>query len=91
VLDLVISTASEITLEQQKMTPHKKRELYTMLPMVGEAENVVLNAGRPRDEFGRLLHESWQLKRSLSRLKKLLCVPFTFSAKSSDVAVYELE
>lgn len=91
------------------------------------------------DEFGRLLHEGWQIKRSLTqkisspeidaiyeagleagalggkllgaggggfmlfyvhpdkrevlrqRLSKLLCVPFSFSAKGSTVAVYEPE
>ena len=91
------------------------------------------------DEFGRLLHEGWQLKRSLTgkittpeideiyeagrasgalggkllgaggggfmlfyvpperreelrlRLKKLLCVPFSFSQKGGHVVVYEPE
>src|SRR5208337_1019836 len=91
------------------------------------------------DEFGRLLHESWQIKRSLTqritnasidaiyeaglsagalggkllgaggggfmlfyvpparrqslreRLKNLLCIPFAFSSRGSDVAVYEPE
>jgi D-glycero-alpha-D-manno-heptose-7-phosphate kinase len=131
--------ASEIAQEQLKMTPHKERELNSMLQMVGEAENIVTNTSRSLDEFGRLLHESWQVKRSLTqkisnpnideiyqagvaagalggkllgaggggfmlffvhpdkrealrlRLKKLLCVPFTFSTKGSEVVVYEPE
>jgi D-glycero-alpha-D-manno-heptose-7-phosphate kinase len=131
--------ASEIAQEQIRMTPHKKQELSAMLQLVSEAEDIVVNPNRPLQEFGRLLHENWQLKRSLTqkisnanideiyeaglsagalggkllgagdggfmlffvppekrealrlRLKKLLCVPFTFSAKGSDVVVYEPE
>jgi D-glycero-alpha-D-manno-heptose-7-phosphate kinase len=131
--------ASEIAQEQLKVTPHKKNELNTMLQFVDEAEAIVVNPNRPLHEFGRLLHEGWQIKRSLTqkisnssideiyqagldsgalggkllgaggggfmlffvpperrealrmRLKKLLCVPFTFSSKGSDVVVYEPE
>jgi D-glycero-alpha-D-manno-heptose-7-phosphate kinase len=132
-------TASEIATEQVRMTPHKKKELSTMLELVNEAEAVVVDADRSLDDFGRLLHEGWQLKRSLtnkittpeideiyeagrsagalggkllgaggggfmlffvpperrqelrSRLKKLLCVPFRFSHKGSEVVLYESE
>jgi len=131
--------ASEIAQEQLKMTPYKEQELNTMLQMVGEAESIVLNPSRSLDEFGRLMHESWQIKRTLTqkisnqnideiyqagrsagalggkllgaggggfmlffvppekrealrlRLKKLLCVPFKFSTKGSEVAVFEPE
>jgi D-glycero-alpha-D-manno-heptose-7-phosphate kinase len=131
--------ASEIAQEQLKVTPHKKNELNTMLQFVDEAEAIVVNPKRSLHEFGRLLHEGWQIKRSLTqkisnssideiyqagldsgalggkllgaggggfmlffvpperrealrmRLKKLLCVPFTFSSKGSDVVVYEPE
>jgi D-glycero-alpha-D-manno-heptose-7-phosphate kinase len=130
-------TASEIAQEQLRMTPHKKQELETMLQMVNEAEATITNPNRSLDEFGRLLHESWQIKRTLTqkisnasideiyqaglragalggkllgaggggfmlffvpperrealraRLKKLLCVPFTFSNRGSHVVVYE--
>jgi D-glycero-alpha-D-manno-heptose-7-phosphate kinase len=132
-------TASEIAQEQLKMTPHKTRELNTMLQLVSEAEAIVTNSSRPLEEFGRLLHDSWQIKRTLTgkisnasideiyqagidagalggkllgaggggfmlffvpperrhslraRLSKLLCVPFSFSSKGSDVVVYEPE
>ena len=60
-------TASEIAQEQLRMTPHKKRELDMMLQLVNEAETIVTNPGRSLDEFGRLLHESWKLKRSLTQ------------------------
>jgi D-glycero-alpha-D-manno-heptose-7-phosphate kinase len=132
-------TASEIAQEQVRMTPHKTRELETMFQLVNEAEAIVSSSSRPLVEFGRLLHESWQIKRSLTekisnasideiyqagldsgalggkllgaggggvmlffvpperrkalrtRLNKLLCVPFSFSSKGSDVVVYESE
>ena len=132
-------TASEIATEQVKMTPHKKKELSAMLQLVDQAESIVGNPNCSLDEFGRLLHEGWQLKRSLTdkvttseideiyeagrsagalggkllgaggggfmlfyvppdrrehlreRLKKLLCVPFSFSNKGSQVVVYEPE
>jgi len=131
--------ASEIAQEQLKMTPHKKRELEAMLQLVDESESILVNPRRSMDDFGRLLHEGWQIKRSLTqkisnpeidaiyetglsagalggkllgaggggfmlfyvhpekrdllreRLKKLLCVPFEFSTKGSDVVVYEPE
>ena len=131
--------ASEIAQEQLKMTPHTQRELNAMLQLVGEAEDIVVNPNRSLDEFGRLLNESWQIKRTITgkisnpeideiyeaglsagalggkllgaggggfmlfyvppekrealrlRLKKLLCVPFAFSTKGSEVVVYEPE
>ena len=60
-------TASEVAQEQLRMTPHKKRELDMMLQLVNEAESIVASPGRSLDEFGRLLHESWKLKRSLTQ------------------------
>ena len=132
-------TASEIAQEQVRMTPQRKRELDTMLQLVDEAEAVVTSPGRSLDEFGHLLHEGWQIKRSLThkitnvhideiyeaglsvgalggkllgaggggfmlffipperqpalreRLRKLLCVPFSFAKKGSQVLVYEPE
>jgi D-glycero-alpha-D-manno-heptose-7-phosphate kinase len=59
-------TASEIAQEQLKMTPHRQRELETMLQLVDEAEGIVTNPNRSMDDFGRLLNESWQIKRTLT-------------------------
>lgn len=132
-------TASEIATEQLRMTPHKKNELETMLQLVGEAESIITSSNDNLHDFGRLLHESWRIKRSLThkistseidhiyeagvsagalggkllgaggggfmlffvppdrrealrtRLKNLLCVPFSFSNRGSHVAVYEPE
>lgn len=130
-------TASEIAKEQIKVTPQRKRELEAMGQMVDEAEAIVSNPNRSLDEFGHLLHESWQIKRTLTqnitnnsldeiyeagrsagalggkllgaggggfmlffvaperrkelrmRLKNLLCVPFSFSNRGSQVIVNE--
>jgi D-glycero-alpha-D-manno-heptose-7-phosphate kinase len=132
-------TASEIAKEQLRATPHRKNELNTMLQMVDEAENIIADPRSSLHEFGRLLHEGWRIKKSLTqtisndsiddiyaagldagalggkllgaggggfmiffvpperrealrtRLKKLLCVPFAFSGRGSDVVVYEPE
>ena len=131
--------ASEIAQEQVRVTPQRTKELETMFQMVDEAEDIVTNPHRSLDEFGRLLHEGWKVKRSLTqkitnsdineiyeagldagalggkllgaggggflllyvpperrddvrrRLKKLLCVPFAFSNRGSQVIVYEPE
>ncbi len=59
-------TASEIAKEQIRLTPHRKRELETMHQMVNEAESIVSNPSRSIQDFGRLMHESWQVKRTLT-------------------------
>ncbi len=58
-------TASEIAEEQIKQTPNKRRELTEMCHMVDEAVNI-LNGNDDLKDFGKLLHEGWQLKRSLT-------------------------
>lgn len=59
-------TASEIAQEQLRMTPHRKNELDAMRQMVDEAAAIVTSPSRSLDEFGRLLNESWQIKRRLT-------------------------
>ena len=59
--------ASEIAQEQVRQTPNKVRELDTMRGLVDEAEAIATNANRPIDDFGRLLHESWSIKRTLTQ------------------------
>ena len=59
--------ASEIAQEQLRVTPHKKQELETMHQLVDEAESIVVNSSRPIQEFGHLLNESWQIKRTLTQ------------------------
>jgi D-glycero-alpha-D-manno-heptose-7-phosphate kinase len=59
--------ASEIAQEQIRMTPNRKHELETMHQMVNEAEAIIANPNRSLDEFGRLLHENWLVKRTLTQ------------------------
>lgn len=58
--------ASDIAAEQIKNTPARRKELNTMLEMVDQALEI-LNRDKGIEEFGRLLHESWQIKKSLSK------------------------
>ncbi len=58
--------ASDIAIAQIKNMRNKKKELNLMYEMVDEAISI-LNAGRIED-FGKLLHESWKLKRGLSHM-----------------------
>ena len=58
-------TASEIVPEQIKNIPSRESELNAMRAMVDEAINV-LNSETDLREFGKLLHETWMLKKSLS-------------------------
>ncbi|MGH9356705.1 MAG: kinase, partial [Terriglobia bacterium] len=60
-------TASEIAEEQIRMTPSRTRELEAMFQLVDEAEAIVATPGRSLEEFGRLLHEGWRIKRSLTQ------------------------
>ena len=132
-------TASEIAQEQLKVSGHRRKELEAMHRMVDHAESIVTDSHCSLNEFGKLLSESWQIKRRLTskitnphideiyeagldagalggkllgaggggfmlffvpperrlalreRLKNLLCVPFAFSSKGSQVVVYEPE
>ena len=59
-------SASEIAAEQIKMTPQKTSELTSMMQMVDEAVKVLNGPQEGYDDFGKLLHEAWQLKRSLT-------------------------
>jgi D-glycero-alpha-D-manno-heptose-7-phosphate kinase len=58
-------TASEVAAEQIKKTPHKQKELKRMLGMLHRALDI-LNGNGDLSEFGKLLNESWRIKRSLS-------------------------
>ena len=57
--------ASEIAADQIQNTCHKKDELQTIYRMVDEAIAILSNGADIKD-IGKLLHESWQLKKNLS-------------------------
>ncbi|NLI05446.1 MAG: kinase [Actinomycetaceae bacterium] len=57
--------SSEVVAEQLQNLPKKSKELSEMAAMVDQGLRI-LTESRDLDDFGRLLHESWLLKRSLS-------------------------
>lgn len=57
--------ATEIEKDKIKQIDKKKKELKLMHEMVNRAIDI-LNGEGPLNDFGRLLHENWELKRSLS-------------------------
>jgi len=59
-------TASEVVQEYLQEMMAKERQLERAREMVDEAL-AILRDGKDLARFGRLLHESWQLKRSLSQ------------------------
>jgi D-glycero-alpha-D-manno-heptose-7-phosphate kinase len=58
--------SSEIAMEQEKSVQEKHKELLEMLSLVDEAENVLESKHGDLDEFGRLLHHTWLLKRGIN-------------------------
>jgi D-glycero-alpha-D-manno-heptose-7-phosphate kinase len=60
--------SSEIAAEQVQNTPRKIHELTRMRDMVQEALDILKGPLEGYHRFGRLLHESWMLKRQLSGL-----------------------
>jgi len=131
--------ASEIAKEQIRMTSQRANELHAMAQLVNDGEAILSTPGRSLDDFGRLLHEGWKVKKTLSdkisntdiddiyeagvragalggkllgaggggfmlfyvppdrrqalreSLRKLLCIPISFSNRGSHVVVYEPE
>jgi D-glycero-alpha-D-manno-heptose-7-phosphate kinase len=61
-------TASEIAEEQIRTTAQKEKELRKMLSLVDGAEKILNNSSSGLDDFGALLHETWMLKRGLTKL-----------------------
>ena len=59
-------SASEIAGELIKNVPSKKTELKTMMEMVEEAIDVLNGDEHRLMDFGKLLHETWKIKRSLT-------------------------
>ena len=57
--------ASDIAAEQIRNTHNKTSEIRTMMQMVDEGINI-LSGSDNLEDFGKLLHEGWKLKKSLS-------------------------
>jgi D-glycero-alpha-D-manno-heptose-7-phosphate kinase len=62
----VEKSAEETVCEQKKRTAQNIPALKEMLAMVDDAE-MILTDSKELDDFGRLLHSSWMLKKSLSK------------------------
>ncbi len=60
--------SSSIASEQINKTKQNLQELKVMREMVGEALNILSGDMAGYADFGKLLHESWMLKRSLTKL-----------------------
>lgn len=58
--------ASEIAGEQIRQTPNRENELKRMLGMVDEAISILNSGSSDLTDLGRLMHDSWMLKRSLT-------------------------
>lgn len=58
--------SSEIAGEQIQNTKKNTDQLRTMRKLVDEAQSILVSGSGNFDEFGKLLHETWQLKRGLS-------------------------
>ncbi len=62
----IARSASEIAAEQIRNTKEKTAELHAMRRLVDDAIQTLESPADNLDDFGRLLHETWQLKRGLS-------------------------
>ena len=61
-------TASIIAHEQIKNIPSRTKELYKMLDLANDAQEILMDSERPLDDFGYLLNKQWQLKKTMSNL-----------------------
>jgi len=59
-------TASEIAKVQIENIPNKKTDLRQMMQLTDQAEAALLDKRDRVEDFGRLLHEQWQIKRGMS-------------------------
>lgn len=57
--------SADVQKKTSQSMPEKIKQLLRMKELVNEAEKILISRGN-LDDFGRLLHESWQLKRGLS-------------------------
>jgi D-glycero-alpha-D-manno-heptose-7-phosphate kinase len=59
-------TSSDVQCATVKSAAQKTAELARMQAMVAEAAEILSNPARDLDDFGRMLDETWRLKRGLS-------------------------
>ena len=59
-------TASDIAKDKISQIPNRKLELREMLRLVDEAQEILTAPTDRLEDFGRLLHEQWRIKRSMA-------------------------
>lgn len=59
--------SSDISQEQERTAKEKTADLLQILEYVNDAEKILVNRKRDLDDFGRLLHETWLVKKSLTK------------------------
>jgi D-glycero-alpha-D-manno-heptose-7-phosphate kinase len=79
-------SASEIVEAQLSLIDKKVTELTAMYQLVSVAADVLVGDG-PIEEFGRLLHEGWLLKRSLSPRVSTALVDDAYEAARREGAI----
>ena len=58
--------ASAVAAEKIENLAKRERQLHRMREFVDEGVQILQQANRPLDDLGRLLHESWKLKKELA-------------------------
>lgn len=58
--------SSEVAKSQLENMSAREQQLRLMQQMVDEAQDILVNLNEPIERFGKMLHESWMHKRSLS-------------------------
>ena len=60
--------SSDIQRANESSNKNKIKTLISMKNLVDKAENVLVDKTKDLDDFGRMLHDSWQLKRKTGRM-----------------------
>lgn len=79
--------ASEVAAEQIKNTSKKDKELKDIHKMVDIAINILNNKQKDFNDFGKLLHETWKIKRSFSSSVSTIEIDEIYSAALSAGAI----
>jgi D-glycero-alpha-D-manno-heptose-7-phosphate kinase len=58
--------ASTVAAAKIENLPKREKQLHQMREFVDEGAKILQQANRPLDDLGRLLHESWKLKKELA-------------------------
>ena len=63
-----INKSGGIAGKQIKKIPKKKKELNYMMTLVDEAINILNSKNMQLNDFGKLLHEQWKVKKTMTHL-----------------------